>query len=374
LPLLSAVPAVIAVNAVLALALSAIAPVVTMLVVGDAPESEWSGRIARLNTFQGYGATAGLVLGTGWTLTVGAVLAAGTAQRSLFVVAAAVGVASAALAVRSLPPERTREIGRRPAGRIAATLARTTRKVRDATFDAPTNRIYWSLRSLSRGRARRIRSDLSATLWAYLGASCLFFTGFAVFWAPLPLFLTRSGFEPGVVFGLYLVNNVASATAFGRAGAASDALDQRLLQGSALGVRGAAFFGVGALATLGIAAGTAGTAGGGLALVPLAVVAGLLVVVGVTWAVIGVTGTAIVSRTAPRRLRGSVLGLYAALSAVAGSVGSLLGGWIAARGFVPAFAVAGALVVAGGAVVLVTRGLSERRAGADPETAEAATD
>jgi MFS family permease len=81
-----------------------------------------------------------------------------------------------------------------------------------------------------------------------------------------------------------------------------------------------------------------------------------------------------VSRTAPRRLRGSVLGLYAALSAVAGSVGSLLGGWIAARGFVPAFAVAGVLVVAGGAVVLVTRGLSERRAGGDPETPEAATD
>ncbi|MFB6111221.1 MAG: MFS transporter [Halobacteriaceae archaeon] len=66
-PLLTAVPAVIVANAVLAFALAAIGPVATILIVAGATEAQWPERIARLNAIQGYGTTAGLVLGAVWT-------------------------------------------------------------------------------------------------------------------------------------------------------------------------------------------------------------------------------------------------------------------------------------------------------------------
>lgn len=352
LPVLRSVPAVIAVNAVLSVALASISPVLTMLVVGDAPESDWAGRIARLNTFQGYGATVGLVLGTVWTLSVGALIAVGPTQATLFGLAALFGVASAVLAARSLPADARLDVGRRPSGRIATALARNNRTVRDATFWFGTNRLFWASRSLTWARLRRFRSDLPTALWVYFVAATLFFTGFATFWAPLPLYLADvAKLDSGAIFALYLVNNVGSAGLYGLAGRFSTSHDVRIVQGGALSVRAASFVGVGVLGAFGGA-----VVGGGPA--SLLAVGVLVAVVGVTWAFIAVAGTAIVSRLAPKRVRGGVLGAYAAISAVAGSVGALLGGWIASRSFEAAFFVAGGLVVAGGVLVFSARRLS----------------
>lgn len=55
----------------------------------------------------------------------------------------------------------------------------------------------------------------------------------------------------------------------------------------------------------------------------------LFLVVGLTWAVIAVTAATIVTRMAPAAIRGEALGTYAAVSAVAGGIGSLLGGALA---------------------------------------------
>jgi len=349
LPLIHTVPAVIAVNALLAFALAAIAPVVTMLVVGDSPESNWGVRIARLNTVQGYGATAGLVIGSAWTLVVGGVFAAGATQASLFVLAAAFGVASAVLAARSLPRADKLRVGPRGSNRVATILTRTSRTVRDATVSVAANRIFWAVRSFSRRRVRRLRSEFPTVLWIYFGAAFLFFTGFAVFWAPLPLYLTTAGFSSGEVFALYLVNNVASMVLYGGAGRLVGLYDVRLVQGGALGLRAGAFLGVGILGVGYLSPDSVG---------PLAVVMAFLAVVGVTWAFIAVTGTAIVSRHAPESARGGILGLYAALSAVGGSLGSLFGGWLAGFGFGVAVLVAAALVVAGGTIVYAAKRLS----------------
>jgi len=356
LPLLRSVPAVVAVNAVLAFALAAVSPVVTMLVVGDAPETSWSARIARLNTFQGYGSTVGLVVGTLWTVGVAAVVSAGTAQESLFVLAAAFGAAAAAVAVRSLPRTARLDVGPRRASRVATVLSRTARSTQDATFSFGTNRVFWASRSLTLDRFARLRGQLPTPLWIYFGASFCFFTGFAVFWAPLPLYLrTAGGFSPGDVFALYLLNNVASTVLFGRAGRISGERDARLVQGGALGVRAGAFVGLAGAGAVGFGVTSTGAFG------PLAVVGGLLCLVGVTWAFIAVTGTAIVSRFAPRNARGAVLGTYAALSAVGGGVGGLLGGWIGSHSFDAAFVVAASLVVVGGAVVAAAETLSVTR-------------
>jgi MFS family permease len=84
-------------------------------------------------------------------------------------------------------------------------------------------------------------------------------------------------------------------------------------------------------------------------------------VIGVSWAVIAVTAGTIVTRLAPAQLRGEALGVYAALAALAGGVGSIAGGVLAnALGFVTAFAAAGAVILAGAAVVGITRSISHR--------------
>ncbi|WP_435101734.1 MFS transporter [Halarchaeum sp. P4] len=346
LPFLKTVPAVVAVNAVLAFSLAAISPVVTMLVVADTPESNWNVRIARLNKFQGYGSTGGLVIGTVWTVGVAAVVAADVVQESLFALAAAFGVAAAVLAARSLPREAALDVGPRRSSHVATILSRTSRNTQDATFSFGTNRVFWASRALSVARLRRLRAELPSALWVYFLAAFCFFTGFAVFWAPLPLYLkSKVGFTSGGVFALYLVNNVASTVLFERAGVISGQYDVRLVQGGALGLRAGAFLGVAAVGLLGFSVLTSGGFG------PLAVVGAFLFLVGVTWAFIAVTGTAIVSRFAPANARGGILGTYAALSAVAGAVGSLLGGWVASYRFDAAFVLAAVLVVLGGVIV-----------------------
>ncbi|MFB6130316.1 MAG: MFS transporter [Salinigranum sp.] len=356
LPFLRTVPLVIAVNAVLAISVAAFGPVATMLMVDGAPESAWSARIARLNGIQSYGATLGFVVGTVWMLGVGTVLPTGSTQESLFVVAALFGLAGAVLAARWLPRRASLDLGPRRSDRVAALLARTSRSVREATFSFGRARFFWAFRSLSGRRPRAIVREFPRPLVVYFVAAFLFFTGFGAFWAPLPLYLTDAKFGTGAVFGIYLVNNVGSTALFGTAGEYSDRHDARLVQSGALGTRSGCFLAVGALGVLG----PRFLAGGGLE--PLVAVAALLAFVGGTWAFISVAGTAIVSRLAPARTRGGILGIYAALSAVGGALGSLLGGWLAGRGFDLAFLVSALFVASGATVVLAARRLSSTTA------------
>jgi predicted MFS family arabinose efflux permease len=74
----------------------------------------------------------------------------------------------------------------------------------------------------------------------------------------------------------------------------------------------------------------------------------------VTWAVVAVTATGLVTRLAPDRVRGEALGVYTALSSVGGGLGSAVGGALATWvGYLPTFGAAAGLVVAG--LLLVDR-------------------
>lgn len=69
----------------------------------------------------------------------------------------------------------------------------------------------------------------------------------------------------------------------------------------------------------------------------------------------------VVARLAPPSLRGEALGVFAALSTLAGGIGSLAGGALAnAFGYVLAFAVAGIVIAAGAGLVVALRGISSR--------------
>jgi MFS family permease len=357
LPVLPGIWAVVAANAVVWFAAAAAGPVVTLLSTVGAREAEWPARFGRLNEYHGWGWAGGLLLGTVW-VAVGTRLATPLlAQRTFFLACGACAAVGTVGAWRWLPAD----VRRPRAEPVSRALARAKRSgVRGATVPVWPSRLYFATRGLDpRAFVRR----LTPRLTAYFGAAGLFFAGFSAFFAPLPLFLTDpvdgAGFGDGVVFALYLANSVGSALLYARVGGLASRRDPTLLQVGGLGVRALAFPAVGA-AGLWIANDGA----------TLAAVGAAFLVVGVTWAVIAVTGTTVVTRLAPPAIKGEALGVYAALAAGAGALGSLLGGVVAEAGYLTAFSVAGGLVLAGGACVLALRSVGRPRAVGDSSPVE----
>jgi MFS family permease len=344
-PFLRSVAAVIAVNAALWLVVGSVAPVLTVVIVDGVPEAEWNDRIGLLNTYQGYGWAGGLLLGTAWPLVGDRIVDTEMVVPALFWVLAACAAASAAGAARSLPRSgpAARVRSERRVREIARLLAASNRGIRGATFAFSPNRLYWSTRAI---RPRRLLERLDPALTTYLGAAALFFTGFAAFWAPLPLFLSTTGFASEQIFALYLASSLASAALYGSAGAVASRYDLRVLQSGALAVRGALFPAIALVAGIGGLTVGFGAVGVGLA------------AIGGAWAVVAVAGTAIVVRLAPPGARGEVLGVYTGLGSIAGGAGGVLGGWAATFGYRAAFGAAGGLVLLGAGLVLSLRTLS----------------
>lgn len=157
----------------------------------------------------------------------------------------------------------------------------------------------------------------------------------------MPAYLTGAGFDTGGVFLLFLVANVGWALAYARVDRLSGRLGTGRAQAVALAARVVLFPVVGLL--------------GGLALAGpmLAVAFGL---VGLTWAVIAVTTTALVTRLAAPPDRAEALGLQTALVGLGTGAGSAVGGTAAAAlGYPTTFGVAGGLVLLG-LVLLGTAG------------------
>lgn len=345
IPFLTTINVVIVANAGLWLVVAAVAPVLTMLVVDDAPESAWSDRIGQLNTYQGYGWAGGLVLGTVWPLVGVRLFGAEDATRVLFWLLAACACASTVGAFRSLPDPSAADNGpsRRRVRRIARVVSGTRRGIKGSTFAFSPNRLYWTTRGID---PRQIAGRVDAALGTYLAAGSLFFAGSAAFWAPLPLFLSDLSFGSGQIFALYLVSSLAAAILYEGAGRVASQYDVRLVQTGALTAR-ALLFPLVALA-----------AGLGAVALDFAAVAVAIAAIGFTWALIAVVGTVIVTRLAPPAIRGQTLGVYTAVGAVAGGIGGLLGGWTATFGYRVAFAIAGGLVLLGGLLVLSLEVLS----------------
>jgi MFS family permease len=346
-PLLPTIPLVILANALLWLSFAAAGPVLTLLVVADVPEGRWNTEIAGLNRYQGYGWAGGLLLGIAWSATVGRLFGPVTGQRYLFLACAAASAVAAVVLLRTMPAPSERQIRRLDRDRVERLLSTGRRGIRGATFRFAPTRLYWLTRSL---HPDRMAERFTPTLAAYFLGVVLFFTGFSAFFAPLPLYLTGVGFSSDLVFALYLISSLGSAAFYTGAGRLSGQYDIRLLQTGALGLRSVVMPLV-AVAGAALAAGLAGVLVNGV----------LFVLIGISWAVIAVTAGTIVTRLAPSSLRGEALGVYTALSTLAGGIGSIAGGALAnASGFVVAFGVAGGVIVAGAVIVVALRGISER--------------
>jgi hypothetical protein len=298
--------------------------------IEKAAERDWESRIGALNAFQRYGWVGGLVVGTAW-------LAVGTrsitqigAQRWLFVLCALAALAATPLAFYWLPPEATtsaRRLGRSP-GPMARLVTGSGRYLRLIPF-APA-RAMVAIRSLGDGA---FFARFSAPLRRYFLAALVFSMGAAMFFGPAPAFLTDLAYSGAAIFGFFILASLASAILFVPVGALARDHHPKSLQLSALGIRSLLLPAIGAVALLAGFLGRSVGLGLGFA------------VLGLTWAVIAVTGAGLVSRSAPRHLRGEALGLFTALSGMGGGVGGLLGGYLALRvGYQVTFLLAGLVV------------------------------
>ena len=380
IPAVDSIAVVVAANGVVWFAFAAATPVLTLLAVTDAPEEGWSERIAELNKFQGVGWAVGLLIGAVWTAGAAAILGEAAVLRGFLLLSAGCVAAGLLAGVRSVPADPTPEVGHGdqtgrggsaphdgegrhgegarsgdgppPTAPPSPSATRVRRALREADrFSVRTVTFPFTVgRAEFRGlHPRRFVERFTPVLAAYFGAVFLFFAGFAAFFAPLPAFLTAAGYDSGEVFALYLVSSLAAAACFGLAGRLSAKHDVSLLQAGGLLVRGVVLPPV---AVVGVVVGSA--------TVGFATTAVIFAVIGVTWAVIAVTAGTLVTQLTPPVVRGEALGMYAALGAFAGGVGSVLGGWLAAASYQLAFGAAGLLVLVGAGVVLVVRRRSLR--------------
>lgn len=341
LPFFDGVAPVIVANGAIWFAFAAATPVMTLLAVADAPERAWSERIALLNQYQGVGWALGLLLGAVWTAIGARFLPADAMIRWLFAPLTACAVLGLGLGIRTLPADPSPGADRRASGtRVRRAIRAADRfNVRSATFPFTLSRA--DFRGL---HPRRFIERFTPALAMYFAAVFCFFAGFSAFFAPLPAFLTDVGFGSDGVFALYLINGLAAAVFFGAAGRLTADRDAALLQIVSLSVRGLA---LPIVALVGAVWGAAALGFGAAAAV--------FVLIGLTWAVIAVTAGTLVTRLAPATIRGEALGMYAALGALAGGIGSVLGGWLATVSYGVAFGTAGGLVLIGAAIVLLAR-------------------
>ena len=348
IPLADRLVSVIVANGAIWFAFAAATPVLTLLAVADVPESAWSERIALLNQYQGVGWALGLLLGAVWTGIGERFLPTETVIRWLFVPLAVAAALALLLAARTLPADPGPDGDPRVSGtRLRRAIRAADRfSVRTATFPFTLGRA--DFRGL---HPRRFVERFTPALALYFAAVFCFFAGFAVFFAPLPAFLTHVGFGSDGVFALYLINGLAAAVFFGTAGRLTADRDVVSLQVASLSTRALA---LPAVALVGATWGATSLGFG--------VAAAAFAVIGLTWALIAVTAGTLVTKLSPVSIRGEALGTYAALGALAGGVGSVVGGWLAAVSYAVAFAAAGGLVLLGAGIVFLT----ERRTDATP--------
>ena len=331
-PFISSPLLLVVANAALWFVVSAAAPVLNLVVVEGVEPSRWDARIARLNALQGYGWLGGLLVGTLWTFVAPEIgVPAVAAQRYLLAGLGGLAALSVALFGQFYPPAPHTSPERFARGyrRISPSGRGTTRFLR-AMPQGPT-RIYWGLRGLRPGR---FRERFGTPLLGYLAAATLFSAGFSVFWGPMPAYLVELGFDDGTIFLCFLAGTVGSTVCYEPVGRLTERFPPRWFQFGALALRGLLF-----VAT---------------ALVASALLVGAsFVAIGVTWAVIAVTTTSLVTRLADERVRGEALGLVAALVGLGGGIGNAVGGAVAATtGAFATFTLAAAVAVAGGVVAL----------------------
>jgi len=317
---------------------AASAPVGAVLVMETTERERWPNRLAFMSQLTGVGYIVGLSVGALWLVIGPTVLDTESAMRGLFVIGAALGLLSGLLAGMWL--KEPKEYLERRSIHLVDSLFRIER----VKFLPMRMLHYLDFRNHHRA------SKFSPSLRLYLACVFLLFSGFTAFYAFFPILLQQVyGLSNPEVFAVYIASQIGSVTAYLRVGQwVRDRGGRRTQMYASLG-RTVLFP---AFLVLGL-----------LSLSPLAILAGILLLhaaVGLCWALINVSGSTLVSELAPDDGRAEAMGAYNAVQGFGSILGPLLGGFVAEfYGYVPGIAACVAFILAGVAILALTRSLGD---------------
>lgn len=340
-PFIQSLRSLLVINTVLWFLVAAATPVVTLFMIERAAEREWEARIGLLNAYQRYGWVGGLLVGTAWLGMGSRLVPPLVAQQSFFIVCAIAALGATPLAFYWLPPEATisgEQLARSPRS-VYRLVAGSGRYLKLIPF-APARAVF-AVRGF---RVDTFKRKFSSSLRRYFLTAFVFSMGGAMFFGPAPALLTDLGYSSAIVFVFFILASFASALLFVPVGRIAVERHPKSLQITALGVRTLLFPAIGFVALLpGIYLRSAGIGLG-------------FIILGVTWAIIAVTGAGLVSRSSTQSLRGEALGVFTALSGIGGGTGGLLGGFMALRfGYQVTFSTAGGILLVSGLILAGTR-------------------
>ncbi len=324
-PFVAAQSARIALALLQGIGIAAASTTANLFIVEAHPRSQWDSRIGWLQTFYGGGQVAGLLL---------AGFLAQSATRAGLVVAgalAALAILPAVLATPRLPPG---PVARRPA---------LTHAARHAEWPAGSpQRMYHH----ATGRAMSLLGSAgSGVFLLFLFGWFISYGGSAAFFSLYPIVMQSAyGVGPGLSSAGFAFAAGLGLLLYAPAGRWSGRGRPEVVLRAGIAVRAAAY------ALLWLLAVSRPAGAGWPAL-------GLFLVVVLAWSLLSVAGTAFVATLYAREgSEGEGLGLFNAVTALAGVAGSAGGGWAAGAlgyGAVPVVALAGAVI--GLLVFLVVR-------------------
>ncbi|HEY6238302.1 MAG TPA: MFS transporter, partial [Thermoplasmata archaeon] len=297
-------------NVVEGLALSASAPIGTMLLLETRQKRWWPEDIGLFGLVSGLGTTAGLALGIVWLFVIGFHGSMVTVMIGLLVMAGALAILAAGIAWAWIEEPSVR-IERRS----VADLLNLHRGVVERLRRTRTRVL--NIIDLTRSNA----DPLPRREILFLAALGVMTVGFDMFYGPFPVFLTQvTQFSDASVFAVYLGAAAASTALFFHSGKAVEHHSPKFVFLESLGGR----FVLVLLFLWGPAYMVFGI--GSPALVAWVVLLNSLL--GVTWAFISTASTLFLVRLVGRASRGRALGLYNAVAGLGGLSGTLLGGFL----------------------------------------------
>ncbi len=262
------------------------------LVADESTEETIGERMGRLQGISGVGFVVGLTVGVG--------LAFVQPTRMLFVVGGVVSLVSVGLGLVWI---------REPSSHLTQKEVHQVFRNFQIPFQMSVQRRMFN----PAGLVYRPRLEgVERRAWGYLLAIFIAFMGTTAGFVLFPLYLFEAGLSESVILGLFILAAAISAVLFGPAGRVADTIGFRPLQIGAVGARSGMFL----LLVVPF-------------LSPLVAAILLLIIGGVTWAIINTTGPAALFKGMQIRDKGELIGLYNIAVGLGSLVGALMGGFIA---------------------------------------------
>ncbi len=289
------------------------ASVVTILIIEKEDRGKWEDKIGSFNLSSGLGWATGLLIGFIWTSLATLLVSGESVIRYLFVLLGLIALSGSILAFRWIPGDIQFERSKFR-GRILEAGDMITERFRYLPIH-----LYYLLKPK---RLLAVRDKFGSQLTTYTVASLFMFTGFSMFFIPLPAyFKTVIGLGNGTVYLLFIANSLASALFYRAAARLTRRTGPAQVLLSSLSVRIVLFPSI-VLPFLFIHS----------SWIKLVVVSLLFVAIGASWATANVSSLVILSRLSPSTVKGQVFGTYNGVIGLSGVFGSLLGGYLAKYG------------------------------------------